>query len=132
MTLSVETAHGTVGVVHAQAVAQTWSETVQILGDDGRDGENARERALWSRMRYDGPDEAMGETRHDWAGGCSDIRCVVTGHSIVDKPEQGAPIMSIDTGAWRGSKMTLARLDANPIETVSVAAPGNTRGQHRG
>ena len=121
ITMTVETAAGPVGVVHAQPVAPTWAETVRLTGTC----EPARERAMWSRMRYNGPDENWGETAHDWAGGCSDVRCVVTGHNIVETPETGAPVMSLDTGAWRRDgpygRMTLARLDVEPIQIVSTA-----------
>ena len=120
ITLTVETAAGPVGIVHAQPGAPTWAKTIAQIARS----EEAIDRALWSRIRYEGPNENWGETSRDWAGGCSDVRCIVTGHQIVKTPEIGTPIMSIDTGAWRHDapygQITLARLDLDPVEIVST------------
>ena len=120
ITITVETRTGPIGIVHAQPVARTWSKTIAEI----ERSDEALDRALWSRIRYQGPNENWGETDRDWAGGCSDMRCIITGHQIVETPEQGTPIMSIDTGAWRNDapygRITLARLDVDPVQIVSV------------
>ena len=54
------------------------------------------------------------------------VRAVLTGHAIVDEVSRTENVWHIDTGAgFLNGRLTLARIDTDPIETLTVAiAPG--------
>ena len=48
-------------------------------------------------------------------------RAVLTGHAIVDEVTKTGNVWHIDTGAgFRNGRLTLARIDIDPIETLTV------------
>ena len=50
------------------------------------------------------------------------VRAVLTRHAIVDKITKTGNVWHIDTGAgFRNGRLTLARIDTDPIETLTVA-----------
>ena len=117
-TMTVASAHGAVGIIHAQPVEATWKETVARCADPAGQGRRARLRAVWSRLRYGLCQREIGERGDEWRGGCDDVRAIVTGHTPLDQPQWQANILNIDTGAFKPKgRMTLARIDCDPIET---------------
>ena len=119
-TMTVASAHGPVGIIHAQPVESTWSASVARCAHTGREGRAARLRAVWSRLRYGLCQREIGERGGEWSGGCEDVRAVVSGHTPISAPEWKANVLNIDTGAFRpNGRMTLARIDCDPIETES-------------
>ena len=56
-------------------------------------------------------------------GGCIEgVRAVLTGHTIVDEVIATGNVWHIDTGAgFPNGRLTLARIDTDPIETLTVA-----------
>ncbi len=88
--LEVQTAHGGVGIVHADVPGRlSWPQFLQALmtGDP-----EAREAALWSRQRAEGRLTAP----------VADIERVVCGHTIMadGKPWVVGNVWLIDTGAF--------------------------------
>ena len=59
-------------------------------------------------------------------GHIASVRAVLTGHAIVDEVTTTGNVWHIDTGAgFRNGRLTLARIDTEPIETLTVATvPG--------
>ncbi len=128
-TLTIETPHGEVGIVHAQPPAPTWRESVARCADP-RD-EVARARALWSRGRYGVWQEEIGEREGEWAGGCADVRLVVCGHTPVDEAHRHDNLVNIDTGAFRrrgAAKLTLARIDTAGLVLHGVGTAPRAEG----
>ena len=120
-TMSVATSHGTVGIVHAQPGARSWSASVRECEQAGREGARRRTRAVWSRMRYGLYQSGIGEDRKDWAGGVDDARAVITGHTPVKAAEWRENVLNVDTGAFKpAGRMSLARIDCDPIVTTTV------------
>ena len=49
------------------------------------------------------------------------VRAVLTGHTLVADPATTESVWHIDTGAgFPNGRLTLARIDADPIDTVTV------------
>ena len=128
LALTIETAHGRIAVIHAQAPAPTWDESVALLESEGAEGEHARVRALWSRLRYGVLQHEFNEYRSDHAGGCADCRLVMVGHTPLRAPDRRENVVNLDTGAAiaRGDygRLTLAQVNAAALRVVSVTASG--------
>ena len=60
------------------------------------------------------------------SGRIEGVRAVLTGHAVVNEVTTRGNVWHIDTGAgFRNGRLTLARIDTDPIETLTVAtAPG--------
>lgn len=117
--LEVQTAHGRVGIVHADVPGLfTWPQFLQALmaGDP-----EAREAALWSRQRAEG---RLTEP-------VADIERVVCGHTIMadGKPRVVGNVWLIDTGAFLlppYGDLTVLPLDelfADSARGTSAASP---------
>lgn len=130
-TLTVDTVHGPIGVIHAQPHHRTWAESVRACASTGHEGELARERALWSRQRYFGPSDTLAERPAHWSAGCADVRAVLVGHTPRPEVDTHQGLLNIDTGAFRAhrlktpSSLTLARIDAEPIQCLSRTLDGH-------
>lgn len=117
--LEVQTAHGRVGIVHADVPGRlTWPQFLQALtaGDP-----EAKEVALWSRQRADG-----------WlTAPVADIERVVCGHTVMPdgKPRLVGNVWLIDTGAFLlppYGDLTVLPLDElfiGSVQTTSAASP---------
>jgi len=89
-TLTVNTAYGTVGVVHAES-ARKWTDNCLL----------DRENNLWARSRiYHAPGPTV-----------TGVDIVVVGHTPVKKPMKLANVLYIDTGAVFGEYLTLLSAD---------------------
>ena len=127
-TIDIETDYGTVAVVHAQPVAETWHECVRACA--GHDAHDARTRAMWSRMRYGKASESIGESGNEWRGGCADVRFVVCGHTPVRKVHAIDAVWNIDTGACLSGDeraLTLMRIDCESPRMVTIATDNGKR-----
>ena len=115
VAMTIETAHGPVGVVHAGVVERSWTRTLEGIGR--RD-----QRALSTAL--------LGGHGTDWRGmsgtPVEGLRALVTGHEPSNEPSCDGYWWSIDTGAgFRGfERLTLLRIDCEPMaaHTVDVVA----------
>lgn len=93
LAIELETAAGTLGLVHADCPAPTWAAMVAALEDPGlsnRRRRDVRNAMLWSRDRAE----------HFWSGGVPDVRAVVVGHTPVERVTSLGNVLFIDTAAW--------------------------------
>ena len=131
LAITLDTAHGPVGIVHALPCPGPWSETVRRCRDADDDG--ARARMLWGVLPL-GEAEPRGKSAR--AGG--EPRTIIAGHFASHAPRASGRVVHIDTGAGLdrpGARVTLAGVSAEPITYYSspvgdarVGAPLTARG----
>ena len=111
VAMTVATAHGPVGIVHAGVVDRSWSRTLEGLG---------------RRDRYVISTALLGGYGADWRGRCGTpvegLRALVTGHEPSREPTCDGYWWSIDTGAGvrRFERLTLLRVDCEPMQPHTV------------
>ena len=115
---TVGTRAGPIGLVHATPTSQCWEDMLAKLVEGDSDtiwmaltstarARNDARRAEQEGVPLDGPIEG--------------VRAVLTGHAIVDEVTTTVNVWHIDTGAgFRNGRLTLARIDTDPIETLTV------------
>ena len=120
--ITVETAHGHVGIVHAGPVHRSWTRTVADLERGNR---AAIETALLG-----GHDCGGGTWRGERGTEVKGARELITGHYPSEDVQRDANWWCIDTGAGiaRLARLTLARVDCRRIETTTVDALPEERG----
>ena len=129
VAMTIETAHGPMGVVHAGVVERSWTRTLEGI-------ERREQRVLSTTI--------LGGYGADWRGmsgtPVEGLRALVTGHEPSNEPSFDGYWWSIDTGAgFRGfERLTLLRVDCEPMaaHTVDVVAserlpPPRGRGTER-
>ncbi len=95
LAIELETAAGTLGIVHADAPpALDWPDFVERL-EAGE--QHAVETALWSRAR------ALGRVAH----GVEGLRVLVIGHTPLEHPAWCGNVLLLDTGAVYGNALSL-------------------------
>ena len=109
LAVTVETAHGRVGIVHCSTWQDSWEPTIEAL--------EKRDVAAINTVLL-GPDERrkrVGQAGNKVAG----IDLVIAGHRPVSEPERTGNYLNIDTGAGVShlDQLTLARIDVNPPQT---------------
>ena len=109
LAVTVETAHGRVGIVHCSTLDASWNATIDAL--------EARDIAAINTVLL-GTDERrkrVGQTRDKVSG----IDRKFAGHQPVSEPQVTGNCWNIDTGAGvpHLDQLTLARIDVNPPQT---------------
>ena len=121
LAITLDTAHGPVGIVHALPCPGPWSETVRrCAADDDR----ARERLLWGVL-------PIGEAEPMRTGvrSVGEPRTIIAGHFAWHAPRKNGRVVHIDTGAeldHPSARVTLACVSAEPI-TYHSSPAGDAR-----
>ena len=113
IAIEVETAHGLVGIVHADYPRHRWQDIHLALA--GADGEQLQKCMLWSRDRFDL------ENRDEVEG----VRAVIVGHTPLVRYSSLGNTIYIDTGAWiarENRQFTI--LDLETLRPVHQPSPG--------
>ena len=119
---TVRTRTGSVGLVHATPTGRHWDTMLAQIGAADTDtlwlalNSTARARQDARRAEHEGiPIE----------GRIDGVREVLCGHTILDDVAVTGNVWHVDTGAGNPSgRLTLARIDTDPIETVTVPSRG--------
>ena len=129
LATTVATQAGPVGIVHASPTARAWDAMLGMLRMDDPDTiwkalENtAIARADRLRAEKDG---MPGD------GQIEGVRAVITGHTPLFRVARTGNTWHIDTKAGSpGGSLTLAQIDGEPIETVTLATHEPTQRQSR-
>ena len=88
--MEIETALGTVGLVHADCPFPSWQEFAQTLESD-QWNRNHRNSTLWNRQRIEEGDQS----------GVEGIKMMVVGHTPVREPVMLGNVLYLDTMGWR-------------------------------
>lgn len=88
IAIEVETAHGLVGIVHADCPLSRWQDMRAVLA--GPSGEAFQEAMLWSRDRF----------THENRDNVDGVRAVIVGHTPLVRYSSLGNTIYIDTGAW--------------------------------
>ncbi|MCG5078908.1 metallophosphoesterase [Paraburkholderia tagetis] len=113
--IEVETAHGLVGIVHAEVPCDQWSEVTHTL--QTRRSSQVRETVLWDRSRWTGgliPERIEG------------VSAVIVGHTPHHEIRLRGNVIDIDTGAvyrYLGNGLTVLDLADIP-DCLSERCPG--------
>ena len=119
LAVTIRTAAGTVGLVHASPTDRSWDAMLAQLAAGDTDtmwlalNSTARARADARRAEHEGIPVF---------GTIDGVRAVVTGHAILDSVRRTDNVWHIDTGAGgSGGALTLARIDVDPIEIMTMS-----------
>ena len=121
--IEIETAHGLVGIVHADSPMSDWNRLVAEIERETPDGKTRR-KAIWSRTRwktYQPPpapsrntlrnllDKARYSVRAQMhaPGRIDNVTAVIVGHTPVSGVTAKDNVLNIDTGAVYGGKLTI-------------------------
>ncbi len=88
--IEVQTAHGTVGIVHADIVGPSWTQFISTL-ESGQYNRHFRMNIMWSRDRIENNDHS----------GVLDIDLMVVGHTQVIHAAKLGNVLFIETVGWR-------------------------------
>ena len=119
LSITLETRHGPVGIVHALPWPGPWSETTARCE---REDAQARRRVLWGRL-------GLGQTGDDVPRGRGEPRAIIAGHFASESVERNGRVRCIDTGAGldvEHARVTLACVSEDPI-TYHSGVPGGAR-----
>lgn len=113
LAIEVETAHGLIGIVHADYPLGRWQDIHDALA--GADRASVQKCMLWSRDRFDQ------ENRDEVEG----VRAVIVGHTPLVRYSSLGNTIYIDTGAWiarENRQFTI--LDLETLRPVHQPSPG--------
>ena len=119
LAITLDTAQGPVGIVHALPLPGPWSETVEQCRSDD---DAARYRALWGTAPSREQDAETEERRSD-----DEPRAIITGHFPCEAPHRTGNIVHIDTGAGLdipSARVTLACVSTKQVTFHSSPAGG--------
>ena len=115
---TVRTRAGPIGLVHATPTSQCWEDMLAKLVEGDSD---TIWMALTSTARARNDARRAEQEGVPLGGRIEGVRAVLTGHAIVDEVTTTVNVWHIDTGAGlRNGRLTLARIDTDPIETLTV------------
>lgn len=111
--MEVETEQGTVGLIHANVMRDSWTYTRQRFENcqSAKEWHTIRQICLWERERILQEDRTVVE----------DIRAVVVGHTPLPMATVLGNVYHIDTGGWSRGHFTL--LDLHTLQTVPPMKP---------
>ena len=122
LAITVETAHGQVGIVHSS----TWRDSLRATLNALEERNIAAINMVL--LGIDKRDKRAGPTGNQVVG----VDCVIAGHDPTKRVERRANMWSIDTGAGFPTlnRLTLARIDLDPpeFETFDVTETWPLRG----
>lgn len=95
--IEVETAHGKVGIVHADPLFPQWDKLIDIL-EHGPIDATERNSILWSRLRW---------RPNAWVPPMENVIAVIVGHTPTQEVAQRGSVINIDTAAVYGNRLTI-------------------------
>jgi serine/threonine protein phosphatase 1 len=114
--IEIETAHGAIGIVHADVPCESWAGLLHCLAA-GQD-EPTRETVLWSRGRW---------RRQEAATHIDGVAAVIVGHTAGRDVVQRHNVINIDTGAVYGNTLTILDLADVPEHLARGDSPTTVR-----
>lgn len=107
LTIQIETAEGSVGLVHADFPFDDWRKVDIPFSEDDR------QICLWSTMRFDRVYQT--EVRN--------VRALVHGHVTLSAPKKLGNVLFIDTGGWMPGKGHFTFVELQSLELIRGPGP---------
>ena len=115
LTIQVETAGGSVGLVHADFPSDDWRAVEAPFSEDDR------QICLWSTMRFD----RVYQTE------VSNVRALIHGHVTLSVPKKLGNVLFIDTGGWMPGKGHFPVVELRALELSRGPGPDVRFGSSR-
>ena len=118
LAITLDTAHGPVGIVHALPCPGPWSETVRSCAGGAR----ARACMLWGIRPLGEPTPSTVQRNTE-----GEPRAIIAGHFATDTPHVSGRITNIDSGSGldvAGARVTVANVSASRISYHSSPHDG--------
>lgn len=113
LVIEVETAHGLIGIVHADCPYRDWKEFTWGIESGGpQESEHLSAVCMWSRKRISDEDSE----------GVKNVRAVIVGHTPLRQPAILGNVYHIDTAGWMDGHFTLLNL-----QTLECIPPVNPK-----
>lgn len=107
LAIRIETAEGSVGLVHADFPFDDWREVDTPFSEDDR------QICLWSTMRFD----RVYQTE------VSNVRALIHGHVTLSVPKKLGNVLFIDTGGWMPGKGHFTFVELQSLELIRGPGP---------
>jgi serine/threonine protein phosphatase 1 len=117
LVIEVETAHGLIGIVHADVPRGSWGEMISALSGSAFEANHVAAKLQWSRKRITEGDQS----------GVDGVRAVIVGHTPLRQPAVLGNVYHIDTAGWMDGHFTLLEL-----ATLQCIPPINPTLSHDG
>jgi serine/threonine protein phosphatase 1 len=113
IAIEVETAHGLIGIVHADCPFSSWQQLRKELESPESNSrlQEVQHYCMWSRRRIDQ------QEMH----GVDDLRALVVGHTPLHMPISLGNVIHIDTGGWRPDHGYFTLLNLETLQTIPAA-----------
>lgn len=115
LVIEVETAHGLIGIVHADVPRGSWGEMISALSGSAFEANHVAAKLQWSRKRITEEDQS----------GVDGVRAVIVGHTPLRQPAVLGNVYHIDTAGWMDGHFTLLEL-----ATLQCIPPINPKLSH--
>ena len=115
LTIQIETADGSVGLVHADFPSDNWCAVEAPFS------EHDRQICLWSTMRFD----------RVYRTEVSNVRALIHGHVTISVPQKLGNVLFIDTGGWMPGKGHYTFVDLQALELIRGPGPDVRFGSSR-
>ncbi len=115
LVIEVETAHGLIGIVHADVPRGSWGEMISALSGSAFEANHVAAKLQWSRKRITEEDQS----------GVDGVRAVIVGHTSLRQPAVLGNVYHIDTAGWKDGHFTLLEL-----ATLQCIPPINPKLSH--
>jgi serine/threonine protein phosphatase 1 len=107
LTIQVETAGGSVGLVHADFPSDDWRAVEAPFSEDDR------QICLWSTMRFD----------RVYQTGVRNVRALIHGHVTLSVPRKLGNVLFIDTGGWMPGKGHFTFVELRSLKLIRGPGP---------
>ncbi|KPG95451.1 serine/threonine protein phosphatase [Pseudomonas sp. RIT-PI-q] len=121
IAIEIETAHGLIGIVHADCPFPSWEELRIELETPENNVQltQLQNRCMWSRRRID-----QLETQ-----GVEGLRALVVGHTPLRRPVRLGNVIHIDTAGWKPDRGYFTLLNLDTLETIPAMPPNQSHRQ---
>ncbi|MHC8338842.1 metallophosphoesterase [Pseudomonas sp. HLT2-19-2] len=113
IAIEVETAHGLIGIVHADCPFPSWEQLRKELEspESNEQLQVVQHSCMWSRRRIDQMQ------KH----GVDGLRALVVGHTPLLMPVSLGNVIHIDTAGWRPDRGYFTLLNLETLETIPAS-----------
>ncbi|KAA0975355.1 metallophosphoesterase [Pseudomonas sp. ANT_H12B] len=115
IAIEVDTAHGLIGIVHADCPFPSWEQLRKELQmpESNKHLQRVQTFCMWSRRRIDQRE----------MHGVHGLRALVVGHTPLDTPVRLGNVFHIDTAGWKPDRGYFTLLNLETLEAIPAIRP---------